>query len=155
MHFLLLPAFTLYPFFVLSVSLPSLSCSTNTILSPTLPRPFNIYPHLSALCCTHPRLLGVREGTKPGFWRNLVGQGERWLILQVHHCHDLCPALCLLQCPVLCPVLCFFFYPTLCPIFRCASQYYPVMSCHVLCCTVPSSDDLSWEPSLGLRRRRY
>jgi hypothetical protein len=92
----------------LSYSLPSLSCSTNTIPSPHLPLPFNIYPHLSALCCTHPRLLGVREGTKPGFWRNLVGQGERWLILQVRHCHVLCPALCLLHCPVFCPVLCFF-----------------------------------------------
>ena len=28
------------------------------------------------------RLLGVREGTKPGFWRNLIGAGEKWLILQ-------------------------------------------------------------------------
>lgn len=28
------------------------------------------------------RLLGVREGTKPGFWRNLIGQGEKWVILQ-------------------------------------------------------------------------
>ena len=28
------------------------------------------------------RLLGVREGSKPGFWRNLIGQGEKWLILQ-------------------------------------------------------------------------
>ena len=28
------------------------------------------------------RLLGVREGTKPGFWRNLIGAGEKWLVLQ-------------------------------------------------------------------------
>ena len=28
------------------------------------------------------RLLGVREGTKPGFWRNLIGAGEKWAILQ-------------------------------------------------------------------------
>ena len=24
----------------------------------------------------------MREGTKPGFWRNLIGQGEKWIILQ-------------------------------------------------------------------------
>ena len=28
------------------------------------------------------RLLGVREGTKPGFWRNLIGAGEKWVVLQ-------------------------------------------------------------------------
>eukprot|EP01038_Epipyxis_sp_PR26KG_P006038 gene6038-8313_t len=28
------------------------------------------------------RLLGLREGTKLGFWRNLVGQGEKWQILK-------------------------------------------------------------------------
>lgn len=30
------------------------------------------------------RLLGVREGTKPGFWRNLIGAGEKWLVLQAN-----------------------------------------------------------------------
>lgn len=28
------------------------------------------------------RLLGSREGGKLGFWRNLVGQGEKWLVLK-------------------------------------------------------------------------
>ena len=28
------------------------------------------------------KLLGVRDGTKPGFWRNLIGQGEKWILLQ-------------------------------------------------------------------------
>ena len=38
--------------------------------------------------CVSYRLLGVRESTKPGFWRNLVGQGERWLIIQVDITHS-------------------------------------------------------------------
>ena len=28
------------------------------------------------------KLLGIREGTKLGFFRNLVGQGEKWCILK-------------------------------------------------------------------------
>ena len=28
------------------------------------------------------RLLGLREGSKLGFWRNLVGQGEKWQLLK-------------------------------------------------------------------------
>lgn len=28
------------------------------------------------------RLLGLRDGAKLGFWRNLVGQGEKWMILK-------------------------------------------------------------------------
>lgn len=28
------------------------------------------------------RLLGLRDGTKLGFWRNLVGQGEKWVLLK-------------------------------------------------------------------------
>lgn len=31
-----------------------------------------------ALC----RLLGLKEGNKLGFWRNLLGQGEKWQILK-------------------------------------------------------------------------
>jgi len=32
-------------------------------------------------CCMY-RLLGLREGSKLGFWRNLVGQGEKWQLLK-------------------------------------------------------------------------
>lgn len=34
--------------------------------------------------CLQPinRYLGLKEGSKLGFWRNLVGQGEKWLILK-------------------------------------------------------------------------
>lgn len=28
------------------------------------------------------RLLGLKEGSKLGFWRNLVGQGEKWQVLK-------------------------------------------------------------------------
>lgn len=31
------------------------------------------------------RLLGVREGTKLGYWRSLMGQGEKWSILRGSH----------------------------------------------------------------------
>ena len=27
-------------------------------------------------------MLGIKEGSKLGFWRNLVGQGEKWYILK-------------------------------------------------------------------------
>jgi hypothetical protein len=29
-----------------------------------------------------PSLLGLREGSKLGFWKNLIGQGEKWQILK-------------------------------------------------------------------------
>lgn len=43
-----------------------------------------------AVCIRAPgakdRLLGVREGTKLGYWRSLMGQGEKWSILKgTHH----------------------------------------------------------------------
>lgn len=31
------------------------------------------------------RLLGLRDNTKLGFWRPLIGQGEKWTILKAQH----------------------------------------------------------------------
>lgn len=36
----------------------------------------------SYLYSTATRLLGLRDGSKLGFWRNLVGQGEKWVVLK-------------------------------------------------------------------------
>lgn len=30
------------------------------------------------------RFLGIKEGNKVGFWRNLIGQGEKWIVLKKH-----------------------------------------------------------------------
>ncbi len=30
------------------------------------------------------RLLGLRDGNKLGFWRHVIGQGEKWQILKAH-----------------------------------------------------------------------
>lgn len=38
--------------------------------------------HFISSVTTRDRLLGLRDGTKLGFWRNLVGQGEKWVILK-------------------------------------------------------------------------
>lgn len=33
------------------------------------------------------RLLGLRDGVKLGFWRHLIGQGEKWQILKANTAH--------------------------------------------------------------------